>query len=263
MFSAFRSLVYNPLAMASPFTRTEMLLGSKTLETLSHKRVAVFGVGGVGGNAVEALARCGIGEIDLIDDDVVALSNLNRQIIATLETVGRPKVDVAEERIHALSPTTIVHKHRCFYLPEDHGDIDLSHFDYIVDAIDTVSAKLDIITEAKALGVPVISALGCGNRVDPTKLRVCDISETSGDPLAKILRRELRRRGIRALKVVCSTEPPLKPLGGVEVDGPTDPSKRPRRSTPGSTPFVPPVAGTIIAYVVAMDLSGWNRDSRD
>lgn len=247
----------------SIFTRTEMLLGPKALETLSRKRVAVFGIGGVGGNAVEALCRCGIGEIDLIDDDVVALSNINRQIIATLDGVGKPKVDVAEERIRSLNPDIKVHKHRCFYLPEDHGDVDFSSFDYIIDAIDTVSAKLDIIQEAKGRGIPIISALGCGNRVDPTKLKVCDISKTEGDPLAKIMRRELRKRGIRGLKVVYSAEPPLKPLESIPLDKPADPSKPQRRSAPGSTPFVPPVAGIILAYQVVMDLTEWNRDSRD
>lgn len=257
--------------MLNQFSRTELILGQRALATLATKRVAVFGVGGVGGNVVEALARSQIGEIDLIDDDLVCLTNINRQILATFDTVGKAKVDVAEERIHSISRKIVVHKHRCFYLPDDHGDIDFSKFDYVVDALDTVSAKLDIICEAKKRGIPVISALGCGNRVDPTKLKICDIYQTEGDPLARVVRRELRKRGVKDLKVVYSTELPIRPREEDTANSclyhcvcPPGTKRKctDRRDIPGSTAFVPPVAGILIAYAVCMDLTSWNRDNR-
>ncbi|HBS02567.1 MAG TPA: tRNA threonylcarbamoyladenosine dehydratase [Firmicutes bacterium] len=246
--------------MQSQFSRTELLLGEDALRTLSKKRVAVFGIGGVGGNAAEALARSGIGELDLIDNDEVCLSNINRQVFATLDAVGEKKVDAAERRLAGISQELVVHKHCCFYLPEERGDIDFSQFDYVVDALDTVSAKIDIVLQAKRAGIPVISALGCGNRTDPSKLKVCDISETSGDPLARVVRRELRKRGVFSLKVVFSEELPVRPLGLDQID--SEGEKPRRKSPPGSTAFVPPVAGILIAHQVVMDLTSWTKEGR-
>ena len=247
--------------MREDLVRTAMLIGEDALARLASARVAIFGVGGVGGYAVEALARSGVGTLDLIDSDEVAVSNLNRQIIASRETVGVPKVDAFEQRIHSIFPDTKVVKHRIFYLPGEANDIDFSSFDYIVDAVDTVSAKLDIIVRAEEAGVPVISAMGCGNRLDPTKLVVTDIYKTHTDPLAKVMRTELRKRGVRKLKVVYSEELPIKPLpeehflGEVSADAGEDNGHK-RRSTPGSTAFVPGAAGLIIASVVVRELAG-------
>ncbi len=246
--------------MQSQFSRTELLLGEDALKTLSKKRVAIFGIGGVGGNAAEALARSGIGELDLIDNDEVCLSNINRQVFATLDAVGEKKVEAAEKRLAEISKELIIHKHCCFYLPEERGDIDFSQFDYVVDALDTVSAKIDIVLQAKKAGVPVISALGCGNRTDPSQLKVCDISETSGDPLARVVRRELRKRGVTSLKVVFSEELPVRPLGLEEMGRSEDGHRR--KSPPGSTAFVPPVAGILIAHQVVMDLTSWTKEGR-
>lgn len=241
--------------MKSQFARSSLILGEEALETLSRKRVAVFGLGGVGGSAVEALTRAGIGEFDLIDNDCFSLSNLNRQCLSDLNEVGKAKVDVAEKRILSINESAIVHKHRCFFLPQDRGGIDFLAFDYVVDAIDTMSGKLCIIQEAKGLGVPVISALGCGNRLDPTKLRIGDIFETQGDPLARVLRRELRKIGIKSLKVVFSTETPQALKGTLEE--PLPPGKK---TIPGSAPFVPPSAGILLAYQVCMDLLSFPKD---
>lgn len=234
--------------MEERFSRTELLIGAEGLDKLAGCSVIIFGVGGVGGYAVEALARSGIGNITIVDSDTVAISNINRQIIATSETLGRPKVDVAEERIKSINPTCTVTKYRLFYLPENSGEFDFNKYDYIVDAIDTVSAKIDIIQKAVECGNPIISAMGCGNRLDPTKLTVTDISKTEMDPLAKIMRRELRNRGIRHLKVVYSTETPIKPAQAENAPG--------KKSTPGSTSFVPSVAGLFIAAEVVKDLIG-------
>ena len=240
--------------MQPQFSRSALILGQEAIESLNKKRVAVFGLGGVGGSAAEALARAGIGEFDLVDNDCFSLSNLNRQCLATLESVGKAKVDVAEERILAINESAIVHKHRCFFLPQDHGDIDFSLFDYVIDAIDTVSGKLCIVKEAKRNAVPVISALGCGNRLDPSKLVTADIFETQGDPLARVLRRELRKSGINELKVVYSTETPKPPVA--LADEPLPPGKK---TIPGSSSFVPPAAGILLAYEVCADLASFPK----
>ena len=260
--------------MLEQFSRTQLLIGAEGVEKLAKARVAVFGIGGVGGYVVEALARSGIGEFDLIDDDKVCLSNLNRQIIATLDTVGRYKVDVMKERILSVNPEAIVNVHQCFYLPETAGQFDFSKYDYVVDAVDTVTAKIDIIMRAGECGVPVMSSMGAGNKMDPTKFQVADIYKTSVCPLAKVMRRELKKRGVKKCKVVYSTEEALKPreepgearreaIGdqpgatGKEAIGDQPVALRKgsgRRSTPGSIAFVPSVAGLIIAGEVIRDL---------
>ena len=245
--------------MEYAFSRLELLYGKKALMTLKGKRVAVFGVGGVGGYVIEALARSAIGEIDVIDNDVFTPSNLNRQLLATVSTIGRSKVDVAEERIHSINPECVVHKHAHFYLPSDPGDIDFTKFDYIVDAIDTMSAKIDIITKAKELGIPIISSMGCGNRLDPTKLRVADIYETSMDPLSKIIRRECRKRGIQSLRVVYSVEEVTRPIRPIPQAPLRQEKTKRRKDTPGSSAFVPSVAGLLLASVVTNELSQYQK----
>jgi len=236
--------------METPFSRTQMLLGPEAMEKLRQSRVAVFGIGGVGGYVVEALARAGIGALDLVDHDRIALSNLNRQIIATRETLGQYKVDVAEARIHSINPDCRVTVHRIFFLPETREQFMFSDYDYVVDAIDTVAGKLALVETAKAAGTPVICAMGAGNKLDPSAFRVADIYETSVCPLARVMRSECRKRGIDRLKVVYSTEPPLQPLEQSEA------SASARRSTPGSVSFVPSVAGLILAGEVVRDLVG-------
>ncbi|MBR7174399.1 MAG: tRNA threonylcarbamoyladenosine dehydratase [Clostridia bacterium] len=236
--------------METPFSRTQMLLGPEAMEKLRQSRVAVFGIGGVGGYVVEALARAGIGALDLVDHDRIALSNLNRQIIATRETLGEYKVDVAEARIHSINPDCKVTVHRIFFLPETREQFVFSDYDYVVDAIDTVAGKLALVETAKAAGTPVICAMGAGNKLDPSAFRVADIYETSVCPLARVMRSECRKRGIDHLKVVYSTEPPLQPLEQSEA------SASARRSTPGSVSFVPSVAGLILAGEVIRDLVG-------
>ncbi|MCD8374253.1 MAG: tRNA threonylcarbamoyladenosine dehydratase [Oscillospiraceae bacterium] len=234
--------------MLNEFSRTEMLLGSAGMERLSRARVAVFGVGGVGGFAAEALARSGVGSIVLIDDDRVCLTNINRQIIATRKTVGRYKTEVMRERILDINPAAEVEERRCFYLPENADEFDFSRYSYVVDAVDTVTAKLEIITRAQVCGVPVISCMGAGNKLDPTRFRVADIYETKICPLARVMRRECRRRGITSLKVVYSTEESAAPQAGEE----TSAAERP---IPGSVAFVPSVAGMILAGEVIKDLA--------
>lgn len=221
--------------------RIEALLGEEKMEILKEKRVAVFGIGGVGSYAVEALVRSGIGKIDLIDGDKVVPSNLNRQIIATEKTLGMEKVDAAEQRIKEIAPDVEVRKYPLFYLPEEKEKIPFDEFDLVIDAIDTVSAKIDIILEAKKRNIPVISAMGCGNRLDPEGIQCIDLYKTKGDPLAKVMRHELRKRGIKDLLVVCSSKEPLKPLNEV-----TEEDSR-RRSIPASSIFVPASAGLLIA----------------
>ena len=239
-----------------------MLLGEEAMKKLAASRVAVFGVGGVGGYVVEALARSGVGQIDVIDNDTVALSNLNRQIIATMDTVGRNKVDVIAERILSINPDAIVYRHKCFYLPETAEEFDFTCFDYVVDAIDTVTGKIQLILQAKEAGVPVISAMGAGNKLDPARFEVADIYQTSVDPLARVMRRELKKRGVESLKVVYSKEKPLQPLAEQEPAEETgqesgnEEALHQRRSTPGSLAFVPSVAGLIIAGEVVRDLCG-------
>lgn len=224
--------------MENAFSRTEILLGSDAMKKLSLARVAVFGVGGVGGYAVEALARSGVGAIDVIDGDTVSLTNINRQIIATHSTVGRYKTEVAAERIKDINPACKVTAHKLFYMPENRGEIDFGRYSYIVDAIDTVTCKLDIIENAKRLRIPVISCMGAGNKLDPTMFEVADVYDTSVCPLAKVMRRELRRRGVDSLKVVYSKEEPA--VSGQRI--------------PASIAFVPSVAGLLIAGEVIKDL---------
>jgi len=253
--------------MSERFSRTELLFGEEAMKKLASARVAVFGVGGVGGYVVEALARSGIGAIDIIDDDKVCLSNLNRQIIATEKSVGRYKVEVAKERILDINPECTVAAHRKFFLPENADEFDFREYDYVVDAIDTVSGKLAIVEKAKAAGVPVISAMGAGNKLDPARFEVADIYDTSVCPLAKVMRRECRKRNIDSLKVVYSKEEPVKPLGEAEAEEPdlsgTERKGTKRRSTPGSTAFVPSVAGLIIAGEVIKDLTKLNFVSKE
>ncbi|MEE3457220.1 MAG: tRNA threonylcarbamoyladenosine dehydratase [Lachnospiraceae bacterium] len=237
--------------MDTRFIRTQMLLGEDAMERLATSRVAVLGLGGVGGHVVEALARSGIGALDLIDNDTVALSNLNRQIIATENTLGELKTEAAKARVLSVNPNCRVTLHNCFFLPENADTFDFSAFDYVVDAIDTVSGKLAIIEKALAAGVPVISSMGTGNKLNPAMLTVSDISETSYDPLARVMRRELKKRGITSLKVVWSREKALTPAA---PPGEADKPSGSRRSTPGSTPFVPGCAGLILASEVVRDL---------
>lgn len=233
--------------MSNQFTRTELLIGKSGLKKLADSCVAVFGLGGVGGYTVEALVRSGLGKIDIIDNDKVALSNLNRQIIATHKTIGKYKTDAMEERILDINPNIQVKKYNLFFTPENSDQIDFSKYDYVVDAIDTVVGKLEIIEKAKAIGVPVISSMGAGNKMHPELFEVADISKTSVCPLAKVIRQELKKRRIKKVKVVYSKEIPIKPENTTEiVEG--------KRQIPGSNAFVPSVAGLIIAGEVIKDL---------
>ncbi len=250
--------------MSNQFSRTMLLYGAEAMERLFACRVAVFGIGGVGGYAVEALARSGIGALDLIDSDKVCPSNLNRQIIATHSTIGQYKVDAAKARIEDISPSCVVRTYRTFFLPETAGEFDFRQYDYVIDAIDTVTGKLAIIECAKKAGVPVISSMGAGNKLNASAFEAADLYETSVCPLAKVMRRECKKRGIDSLKVVYSKEKPLKPLEGLPSD--TDPdgsspteAEEPassRRAVPGSTAFAPSVAGLIIAGEVINELAG-------
>ena len=237
--------------MPYPFSRTELLLGPEAMKRLAACRVAVFGIGGVGGYAVEALARSGIGALDLIDDDRFSETNLNCQLHATRSTLGQYKTDAAEQRIRDINPDCRVTAYKTFFLPETQDQFDFAQYDYIVDAIDTVKGKLALIEKADAAGTPIISAMGAGNKLDPTAFRVADIYQTSVCPLARIMRSECRKRGIRKLKVVYSRETPLKPLGEVPAD---ERRGDVRRDIPGSTAFVPAAAGLIIAAEVVRDL---------
>ncbi len=230
------------------FSRTEMLLGNEAIEKLASSRVAIFGVGGVGGYAVEALARTGVGKLDIIDSDTVSESNLNRQIYALRSTVGQYKVDAAKSRIRDINPSAEVRAYRTFYTPETADAFDFTEYDYVVDAIDTVAGKIALVVNADRAGVPIISSMGAGNKLDPTKFEVADIYSTSVCPLARVMRYELRRRGIKKLKVVYSKEPPIKPAPTSDSDDTS------RRSVPGSVAFVPSVAGLIIAGEVIKDL---------
>ena len=238
--------------MSDQFSRTQLLYGEAAMKRFASCRVAVFGVGGVGGYVVEALARSGIGALDLIDNDEVCLSNINRQIIATLKTVGRDKVDVAKERIAEINPDCVVRTYKTFFLPETADQFDFHEYDYVVDAIDTVAGKIVIVEKANAAGVPVISSMGAGNKVNPAAFEVADIYDTSVCPLAKVIRKECRKRNIPSLKVVYSKEEALTPAGTPEEELPAG-SKR--RSIPGSTAFVPSVAGLIIAGEIINDLA--------
>ncbi len=231
--------------MQEQFSRSARLLGKNSIEALSHCRIAVFGIGGVGGHAVEALARAGVGAIDLIDSDTVSLSNINRQAVAFHSTVGRPKVEVMRDIIKDINPECTVTVHQCFYLPETAECFDFTKFDYILDCVDTVAAKIDIISRAKELSVPVISAMGAGNKLDPTAFKVADIFDTKVCPLARIMRTNLKKRNIQSLKVVYSEEIP-------QISTEKDPETG--RSIPGSVPFVPSVVGLIMAGEVIKDL---------
>lgn len=235
--------------MKEQFERSAMLLGIDNVNGLSKKRVALFGVGGVGGYVAEALARTGVGALDLIDHDTVSLTNINRQIIATMETVGRNKAEVMKERVLSINPDAQVQVHDCFFLPENAEKFRFEDYDYVVDAVDTVTAKLEIIERAKKAGVPVISAMGAGNKLDPTRFEVADISETSVCPLAKVMRRELKKRGIEKVKVVYSKEEAKIPLFEPPAQEET------RKKAPGSVAFVPSVAGLIVAGEVIKDLT--------
>ena len=256
--------------MQDQFSRTRLLLGKEGMERLAVCRVAVFGVGGVGGYAVEALARSGIGALDLIDDDRICLTNLNRQLHATRSTVGKYKVDVAEERIHDINPDCSVTTYKTFFLPETQDQFDFALYDYVVDAIDTVAGKLALVEKARAAGTPIICAMGAGNKLDPAAFRVADIYRTSVCPLARVMRSECRKRGIDHLKVVYSTEMPVRPEEDPAISCrnhcicPPDTRKcTVRRDIPGSTAFVPAAAGLIIAGEVVRDLCGINGAKKD
>ena len=235
--------------MDEQFSRSQLLLGGEAMTKLAGARVAVFGVGGVGGYTVEALARCGVGMLDLIDNDTVSISNLNRQILATHSTVGRLKVDVARERVLDINPACVVRTYSCFYLPDTADQFDFTQYDYIVDAIDTVTGKLLLAERAAEANTPIISAMGTGNKLDPTAFQVADISQTSMCPLARVMRKELKKRGIVHLKVVYSREEPLSPVGG-EAEA----ARLGKRQIPGSVSFVPGAAGLILAGAVIKDL---------
>ncbi|MCX5781049.1 MAG: tRNA threonylcarbamoyladenosine dehydratase [Firmicutes bacterium] len=249
--------------MLHEFSRTELLIGKEALEKLAASTVAVFGIGGVGSFSVEALVRSGVGRLVLIDDDCVGLTNLNRQLIATHESIGRPKVEVMRDRIAAINPRTEVVIHQSFYLPESAPQLLSSEYDYIIDAVDTVTAKIDLVVNAQRLKIPIISCMGAGNKLDPTRFEIADIYATSVCPLAKVMRRELRKRGITELKVVYSREVPLQPRESEESGAHNVciaqpdlmvPSQNSRRSIPGSMAFVASVAGLIMAGEVVKDL---------
>lgn len=223
--------------MEERFQRTEMLIGEDGLKRLLNAHVAVFGVGGVGGYVIEALARCGVGELTLVDKDVVSVSNLNRQLIALESTIGQPKTEVMKARVLQINPQIHVHTHETFFLPENSDTFDFEQYDYVVDAVDTVTAKLEIIMKSQAAGVPVISSMGTGNKLDPSQLKLTDIYKTSMCPLAKVMRKELKGRGVKKLKVVYSTEAPVA-----------------NHRTPGSMAFVPGTAGLLLASAVVRDL---------
>ncbi len=227
------------------------------MEHLSECRVAVFGIGGVGGYVCEALARSGVGAFDLIDDDIVCMSNLNRQIIATQKTVGRYKTDVMKERILDINPNAVINTYQCFFLTENASDFPFDKYDYVVDAIDTVTAKIELVMQCDKTGVPIISSMGAGNKLDPTQFQVADIYKTKMDPLARVMRQELKKRGIKKLKVVYSEEKPISPSADRtgESQGDKDSHSSKRRTIPGSTAFVPSVAGLIIAGEVIKDLT--------
>lgn len=248
--------------MLNQFSRTELLFGKEAMEKLADSRVAVFGIGGVGGYTVEALVRSGVGKLDLIDDDKVCLTNLNRQIIATRSTVGKYKVDVMKDRILDINPKAEVNVHKCFYLPETKDEFDFSQYDYVVDAVDTVTAKISLVMKCQEMNIPIISCMGAGNKMDASAFKVADIYKTKVCPLAKVMRRELKKRGIKKLKVVYSEEKPMTPIED-ENDNCKNHCICPpgvqrtclqRRSVPGSMAFVPAVAGLIIAGEVVKDI---------
>ena len=248
--------------MLDQFSRTQLLLGKEAMDKLKNSRVAVFGIGGVGGYVCEALVRSGIGAFDLIDDDKVCLTNLNRQIIATRKTIGRYKTDVMKERMLDINPDIEVRLHNCFFLPENASDFPFDEYDYIVDAVDTVTAKIELVMKAKEMNVPIISSMGAGNKLDPSAFCVSDIYKTKMCPLAKVMRRELKQRGVKKLKVVYSEEKPIRPVEDMSISCRNHCICPPgaqhkcteRRNIPGSVAFVPSVAGLIIAGEVVKDL---------
>ena len=256
--------------MLNQFSRTQLIFGIEAMEKLSQSRVAIFGVGGVGDYTIEALARSGVGAIDLIDDDRICLTNLNRQLLATRDTVGQYKVDVAEKRIHSINPDCKVITHKTFYMPETKHMFDFTEYDYIVDAIDTVKGKLELVMNAKAAGTPIISSMGAGNKVNAAAFEVADIYETSVCPLARVMRYECRKRGIDSLKVVYSKEKPIRPLEDMSISCrkhcicPPGTARKctQRRDIPGSTAFVPSAAGLIIAGEVIKDLIDFDRGEK-
>ena len=249
--------------MLTQFSRTELLLGKEAMDKLANSRVAVFGIGGVGGYVCEALVRTGVGAFDLIDDDKVCLTNLNRQIIATRKTVGQYKVDVMKERMLEINPKVDVRVHKCFFLPENAEEFPFEEYDYIVDAVDTVTAKISLVMKAQEMNIPIISSMGAGNKLDASKFQVADIYKTKVCPLAKVMRRELKKRGVKKLKVVYSEEQPTRPIEDMSVSCRTHCICPPgakhkcteRRDIPGSVAFVPSVVGLIIAGEVVKELS--------
>ena len=249
--------------MLNQFSRTQLLLGPDVMESLYSKKVAIFGIGGVGGYVCEALVRSGIGAFDLIDDDKVCLTNLNRQIIATRKTVGKYKAEVMRDRMLEINPDANIDIHKCFFLPENADDFPFSEYDYIVDAVDTVTAKIELIMRAGREGVPIISAMGAGNKLDAGRLKVADIYDTKICPLARVMRRELKKRNVKKLKVVYSDEQPIRPIEDMSISCRTHCICPPgakhkcteRRDIPGSTAFVPAVAGLLIAGEIVKDLS--------
>ena len=257
--------------MLNQFSRTQLLIGEAAINKLLKSRVAVFGIGGVGGYVCEALVRSGVGAFDLVDDDKVCLTNLNRQIIATRKTVGKYKVDVMKERMLDINPDVDVRVHRCFFLPENADDFPFDEYDYVVDAVDTVTAKIELILRAKAHNVPIISAMGAGNKLDPGRFKIADIYQTSVCPLARVMRRELKKRHVKNLKVVYSDEQPIRPLEDMSISCRTNCICPPgaqhkcteRRDIPGSTAFVPAVAGLMIAGEIVKDLSKTVQDNGD
>lgn len=238
--------------MGKKFDRTKRLLGAKAMNKLKNSHVAVFGIGGVGGHAADALVRSGIGEITIVDSDEVAESNINRQLIATAKTIGRKKVEVMKEHLLEINPEVKVHAFECFFLPETKEQFDFFKYDYVIDAVDTVTAKLSLVEECEKVNVPIVSSMGAGNKLDPTAFEVADIYKTSVCPLAKVMRKELKARGIKHLKVVYSKEIPLEPL---EDEDFVSDEIRQRRATPGSIAFVPSVAGLILAGEAVKDLA--------
>ena len=254
--------------MLNQFSRTQLIFGKENMERLANARVAVFGIGGVGGYTVEALARSGVGTLDLIDDDKVCLTNINRQILATRKTIGKYKVDVAKERILDINPDAKVNVYKTFYMPDTRDRFDFSQYDYIVDAIDTVTGKIEMVLQANEAGVPIISSMGAGNKVNPSMFEVADIYKTSVCPLAKVMRRELKKRGVKKLKVVYSKEKPIRPEEDLEISCRTNCICPPgtertctvRRDIPGSNAFVPSVVGLIIAGEVIKDILDFHND---
>lgn len=247
--------------MSDQLIRTRLLIGDEPVERLNNAKVAVFGVGGVGGFCVEALARAGIGTLHLYDDDTVSESNLNRQIAALHSTLGQPKAEVMAQRVKDINPSCQVKAIRMFYLPQNADEVDLKQYDYVIDCIDTVAAKLELVSRCTALQVKIISAMGSGNKLDPTAFQITDISKTQGCPLARVMRKELRKRGIEHLKVVYSTELPRSPIRPIETEAPATTDTRPgstaRRDTPGSISFVPAAAGLVLASAVVRELGGF------